>query len=472
MEVDTVWLENLAVNLIWRFGGMKKSANIKSHQLPIIKLFVGGVSMHMYQDEILHEGTKGIIHTISDKNCFFNKTSKVQCVNSRVKRSLEESQKSERGKYNEYTAEERAHIGKFVAENGPAKAVRHFSDGKLPESTARRFKLEYLSALKDKVSDHENGVFGDTPPEVTVLPTKAQGRPLVLGKELDNIVQEYIESTRKAKGVVNTVVVIAGATGIAAAKDPGLLFEHGGHIKITKAWAKSVLQQVGYVKRKCSNAGKVSVERFEELKDEFLADIKAEVVMNDIPIELVFNWDQTGVQLVPTGEWTMHHAKAKVIPIAHSDDKRQITAVLAASLIGEYLSPQLIYKGKTERCHPKVAVPDGWDAWHSDNHWSTEAAMKRYIEKIIVPFVTHKRLTLNLKATHPALAIFDCFRGQTTPAILDLLKMHNIRFVIIPANCMDKLQPMDVSINKPLKDEMKSRFQLWYASEVQKQLKV
>ena len=97
-----------------------------------------------------------------------------------------------------------ARIGKFVAENGPAKAVRHFSDRKLPESTARRFKLEYLSALKDKVSDHENGVFRDTPPEVTALPTKAQGRPLLLGKELDNIVQEYIKSTRKAKGVVNS----------------------------------------------------------------------------------------------------------------------------------------------------------------------------------------------------------------------------------------------------------------------------
>ena len=32
-----------------------------------------------------------------------------------------------RGKYNEYTPEERAQIGKFAAEHGPAKAVRHFS---------------------------------------------------------------------------------------------------------------------------------------------------------------------------------------------------------------------------------------------------------------------------------------------------------------------------------------------------------
>ena len=54
------------------------------------------------------------------------------------------------------------------------------------------------------------------------------------------------------------------------------------------------------MKRKCSNAGKISVARFTELQDAFLADIKAEVLLNEIPDELVFNWDQTGLPLVPT----------------------------------------------------------------------------------------------------------------------------------------------------------------------------
>ena len=97
--------------------------------------------------------------------------------------------------------------------------------------------------------------------------------------------------------------------------------------------------------------------------------------------------------------------------------------------------------------------------------------MKRYIEKVIVPFIDHKREALKLEKTDPALAIFDGFRGQTTPDIQSLLEKHCIIAVLVPANCADKLQPMDVSINKPLKDEMKKRFQVWYADEVQKQLK-
>ena len=64
--------------------------------------------------------------------------------------------------------------------------------------------------------------------------------------------------------------------GIVSAKDPSLLHEKGGHLVIT-SWAKSLLKKMEYMKRKSSNAGKVTLE-------EFLADIKAEVLMDDIPI--------------------------------------------------------------------------------------------------------------------------------------------------------------------------------------------
>ncbi len=54
----------------------------------------------------------------------------------------------------------------------------------------------------------------------------------------------------------------------------------------------------------------------------------------------------------------------------------------------------------------------------------------------------------------------------TTPDTLTLLDKHNIIAVQVPAHCTDKLQPMDISINKPVKDEMKKRFQSWYTAEL------
>lgn len=76
-----------------------------------------------------------------------------------------------------------------------------------------------------------------------------------------------------------------------------------------------------YVKRKCSNVGKVTVHKFEYIQVVFLSDIVTEVVMNDIPDSLMINWDHTGLPVVPTGEWMMHQAGDKVIPIAHVDNK-------------------------------------------------------------------------------------------------------------------------------------------------------
>ena len=118
-------------------------------------------------------------------------------------------------------------------------------------------------------------------PQIKVLPTKRQGRPLPLGKKLHETVQGLIRETRKAGGVINTSVVVAMPMGIVSAKDASLLHEKGGHLVITPSWAKSLLKTMGYIKRKSSNAGEVTLE---ELKAEFLSDINYEVLMNDIPI--------------------------------------------------------------------------------------------------------------------------------------------------------------------------------------------
>ena len=96
--------------------------------------------------------------------------------------------------------------------------------------------------------------------------------------------------------------------------------------------------------------------------------------------------------------------------------------------------------------------------------------MKQYIDKVIVPFVSEKRLKLELDLTFPVTAIFDNFRRQTTDVILSLLRSHNIVPIQLPANCTEKLQPLDISVNKLMKDHLKSKSQQWYAQEVKKQL--
>ena len=57
------------------------------------------------------------------------------------------------------------------------------------------------------------------PVTVDTLVTKEKKRPLPLGEEMDGADQEYIKSLRTTGGVVNTVVVMAAAVGVVAARD-------------------------------------------------------------------------------------------------------------------------------------------------------------------------------------------------------------------------------------------------------------
>lgn len=81
-------------------------------------------------------------------------------------------------------------------------------------------------------------------------------------------------------------------------------------------------------------------------------------------------------------------------------------------------------------------------------------------------YVDNKRKELSLGPTYPALVIFDEFNGQTTDTIFDLLIRNSVYYVIVPPNCTDKLQPLDVSVNKPAKDFLCHQFQTWYAEQI------
>ena len=62
-----------------------------------------------------------------------------------------------------------------------------------------------------------------------------------------------------------------------------------------------------------------------------------------------------------------------------------------------------------------------------------------------------------------AIVIFDRFKGQCTPRIL---ASNNIYIAIVPGNCTDRLQPLDVSVNKSVKEYLRGKFQAWYSEQI------
>ena len=279
----------------------------------------------------------------------------IELANAEIEKLKEEPRG--RGPYSFLTPSQRFEVGKRAAEHGVTALIRYFAKKypklSLKETTVRRLKNLYQSSLKSKKS----GTGHEELKQIQELPRKKTGRPLLIGEELDGQVQEYVRHARKRGLAINTSVVIATGCGMVMNRDANQLSDNGGGIKLTDEWAKNLLKRMGFVKRKACSKAKVNPEQFEKLKEEFLLEIKNIVTMDEIPPELILNFDQTGLNYVPVTSWTMEEEGAKRVEVIAKDDKRQITAVFCGSMTGDFLPPQLIYEGKTDRCLPNYQFP-------------------------------------------------------------------------------------------------------------------
>ena len=139
----------------------------------------------------------------------------------------------------------------------------------------------------------------------------------MIWEELDKHMQEYVTYMRSTETTVNTAVVIACAEGILMYEDAPLLTR----VNLSKGWEQYLLQRMGYVKWKATSKAKVGVKNFAEIKEIFQLEIKHVIVMDEIPAQLVINFDQTGLNIVPVSDWMMEVERSKRVEVAGIDSK-------------------------------------------------------------------------------------------------------------------------------------------------------
>ena len=103
------------------------------------------------------------------------------------------------------------------------------------------------------------------------------------------------------------------------------------------------------------------------------------------------------------------------------------------------------------------------------NHWANEDTVLGHIHSVLVPYIVDTCSELKLPQSSPALSIFDHFSGQLAERVKNVLESNNILLIDMPSNCTDRLQPMDIIINKSIKASLKASLSSWYADQVQKQ---
>ena len=225
--------------------------------------------------------------------------------------------------------------------------------------------------------------------EVSQIPPKKLGRPLTL-RVLYSKVQLYLRSSRAAGTPINARIVIAAAEGIVKATDSTLFHQNGGHILLGFPWEYSIWKGwVMYSKRLLLSPRHLAL-RWSLRKPKIKAyqqKIKMALVGSNAPPKLITNFNESGVNVLSSSRWAQVEKGSKWVEISGFDDKCQITFTMAGTLSEKFLSLQVLYAGKTKSCHPS-SFPNGFDVWHMPNHWANSDTCVRYLEKVILPYMS------------------------------------------------------------------------------------
>ena len=130
--------------------------------------------------------------------------------------------------------------------------------------------------------------------------------------------------------------------------------------------------------------------------------------MEDIPSELVVNWDQTGISIVSGSSWTMTPSGSRRVEIVGMGDKSRVTQWrFFTTTINLYWKNSCV-PAKWYHCSAD------WHIAHTKNNWANESTTKDYITKVIVPYI--EKIAMYHLHSHPwSFSMFSKVRCASLP---------------------------------------------------------
>jgi hypothetical protein len=102
--------------------------------------------------------------------------------------------------------------------------------------------------------------------------------------------------------------------------------------------------------------------------------------------------------------------------------------------------------------------PPGVIVWFQQNGWMDANLMESYVD-----YLNDIRVE-NGTREDPAMLVYDSFKGHLKDSIKERFRESGVYLAVIPGGLTCKCQPLDVSINKPFKDNLRKEWHSWMAA--------
>ena len=220
--------------------------------------------------------------------------------------------------------------------------------------------------------------------------------------------------------------------------------------KASEGWVQCFLQRHNLVLRQRTSIAQELPANLEEKVVRFRQDVHFVRQNGDFPYHRIANMDETPVFFDTVPSKTVDTRGKKSIKVRTTgSEKRRITAVLSCTSTGKMLPPMIIFKGTTTRCTRGISSSNGTVVSYQKKAWVDEHEMMKWITDIWIVYTKKE----------PSLLFLDSFSAHLTDKVKDTFKRYNTTIVVIPGGCTSVLQPLDVSINKPVKSILRQSWE-------------
>jgi hypothetical protein len=177
----------------------------------------------------------------------------------------------------------------------------------------------------------------------------------------------------------------------------------------------------------------------------------------DFELSQIGNMDETPMFFDLPGNRTVDTKGKKTIMIRTTGHERaHFTVVLACMADGTKLKPMVIFKRKTIPKGEKI--PPGIIIHCHPKGWMDENGVVIWLDKV---WNTRPGALIKKKS----LLVWDQFRAHKTDMVKEKVKKLNTTQAMIPGGLTSILQPLDVVLNKPFKDRVRTKWMTWMASD-------
>ncbi|KAJ8913919.1 hypothetical protein NQ315_005717 [Exocentrus adspersus] len=172
--------------------------------------------------------------------------------------------------------------------------------------------------------------------------------------------------------------------------------------------------------------------------------------------ERIFNSDESAFFLQPKGEKVLARKGDRFVYNAGTnDEKENLTVLVTANASGDLAPPMIVFAYERIPGYIANSVNPTWGLGRSDHGWMCGSTFYEYITNVFEPWLTQKRIN------RPILLFVDGHVSHLTLQLSQFCARKGIELLALYPNSTHIIQPMDVSVFKPLKTFWRNEVKRW-----------